>query len=51
MRVDVPDFRSIYSTVSTLVACQETNAILKAGPNTYYFGGKYTDGVWVEKKK
>jgi hypothetical protein len=51
MRVDVHDFRSIYLTVSTLLACQETNAIQKAGPHTYRFGGKYTDGVWVEKKK
>jgi hypothetical protein len=51
MRVDVPDFRSIYLTISTLVACQETNAMVKAGPHTYRFGGKYTDGVWVDKKQ
>ncbi len=51
MRVDVPDFRSICLTISTLVACQETNGIVKAGPQTYHFGGKYTDDVWVENKK
>jgi hypothetical protein len=51
MRVDVPHFRSIHLTISTLVACQETKGIVKAGPHVYRFGGKYTDDVWVEKKK
>jgi hypothetical protein len=50
MRVDIPDFRSKYLTISTLVAGQETNGIVKAGPHTYRFGGKYSDDVWVEKK-
>jgi hypothetical protein len=40
MRVDAPNFRSIYLTISTLVVGQETNGILKAGPATYRFGGK-----------
>ncbi len=51
MRVYVPHFRSIYLTISTLVAGQETNGIVKAGSATDSFGGKYTDDVWVEKKK
>ncbi len=51
MRVDVPDFRSIYLSISTLVTGQETNGIVKAGPKTYRFEGKYTDDVWVQKKK
>jgi hypothetical protein len=51
MRVDVPGFRSIHLTISTLVTGQETNRIIQAGPATYRFGGKYTDDVWVEKKK
>ncbi len=51
MRVDIPDFRSIYLTISTLVAGQETNGIVKPGSHTYHFRGKYPDDVWVEKKK
>ncbi len=51
MRVDAPNFRSTHLTISTLVACQETNGIVKAGSHTYRFGGKYPDAVWVEKKK
>jgi hypothetical protein len=43
IRVDVPRFRSTHLTISTLVAGHETN--------TDSFGGKYTDDVWVEKKK
>jgi hypothetical protein len=51
MRVDVPNFRSIYLTISTFVACQETNGLVKAGLHTCRYGGKYTDDVSVEKKK
>jgi hypothetical protein len=45
MRVDVPDFRSIYITISTSVTGQETNGIVKAGPETYRFGG------WLQARK
>jgi len=51
MRVHVPDFRSTYLTISTLVAGQQTNGIVKAASATYHFGGKYTDDVGEQKKK
>ncbi len=51
MRVHVPDFRSTYLTISTLVAGQQTNGIVKAASATYRFGGKYTDDVGEQKKK
>jgi hypothetical protein len=46
-----PTLEAQHLIISTLVAGHETNRIVKGGSATDPFGGKHTDGVWVEKKK